>query len=109
MMRVALCSVWMVAVSAEAADSQGAPVITVTGQGSGSSLEERVTKLERVLDGQALADLLTRIQRLQQDVQKLRGDLEVQDNDINGIKQRQRDLYLDIDRRLQQLETAMEA
>jgi tol-pal system protein YbgF len=114
MRRGALCSVvatcvWMLTVSAEAADSQGAPVITVTGQGSESSLEARVTKLERVLNGQALTDLMTRIQRLQEDVQKLRGDLEVQDNDINGIKQRQRDLYLDIDRRLQQLETAMAA
>lgn len=111
MMRVVLCSVLAASISAltaplAVADTQGAPVVTVTGQAAGSSLEARVTKLERVLDGQALADLLTRIQRLQQDVQKLRGDLEVQGNDINGIKQRQRDLYLDIDRRLQQLETA---
>jgi tol-pal system protein YbgF len=111
MMRVALCGVLAASISAltaplAVADTQGAPVVTVTGQAAGSSLEARVTKLERVLDGQALADLLTRIQRLQEDVQKLRGDLEVQGNDINGIKQRQRDLYLDIDRRLQQLESA---
>ncbi len=111
MMRVVQCGVLAASISAltapaAVADTQGAPVVTVTGQAAGSSLEARVTKLERVLDGQALADLMTRIQRLQEDVQKLRGDLEVQGNDINGIKQRQRDLYLDIDRRLQQLETA---
>jgi tol-pal system protein YbgF len=111
MMRVALCGVLAAGISAltaplAVADTQGAPVVTVTEQAPGSSLEARVAKLERVLDGQALADLLTRIQRLQEDVQKLRGDLEVQGNDINGIKQRQRDLYLDIDRRLQQLEGA---
>jgi tol-pal system protein YbgF len=114
MRRVALCgvlamAVWAATVSAAAAESQGAPVITVTGEAPGSSLEARVAKLERVLGGQALADLLTRIQRLQEDVEKLRGDLEVQGNDINGIKQRQRDLYLDIDRRLQQLEAAVAA
>lgn len=114
MTRVALCGVlaasaWAAMAPAGAADSQGAPVVTVTGQAAESSLEARVAKLERVLDGQALADLMTRIQRLQEDVQKLRGDLEVQGNDINGIKQRQRDLYLDIDRRLQQLETAAAA
>ena len=104
---LAVCVAALTAVPAAAADSsQGAPVVTVTGQSGDASLEARVSKLERVLDGQALADLLTRIQRLQQDVQKLRGDLEVQGNDINGIKQRQRDLYLDIDRRLQQLEAA---
>jgi len=111
-MRVALygvlaMSVWAVmTVTAQAADSEGAPVITVTGGAAGSSLDARVTKLERVMNGQALADLMARIQRLQEDVQKLRGDLEVQDNDINGIKQRQRDLYLDLDRRLQRLESA---
>jgi len=112
MTRVALCgvlavSVWAVMSPARAADDQGAPVITVTGQSSGSSLEARVSKLERILQGQA--ELLSRIQRLQEDVQRLRGDLEVQGNDISGIKQRQRDLYLDVDRRLQQLESATAA
>jgi len=103
-------AVWT-AVPAAAADSQGAPVVTVTGgqAGAGQSLEARVSKLERVVEGQALADLLVRIQRLQEDMQRLRGDLEVQANDINGIKQRQRDLYLDIDRRLHQLEVSASA
>lgn len=105
---LAMC-VWLVVAPAVAADSDGAPVITVTGQTNESSLEARVSKLERVLGGQALTELLTRIQHLQEDVQKLRGDLEVQGNDINGIKQRQRDLYLDIDRRLQQLEASVAA
>jgi tol-pal system protein YbgF len=113
MMRVILGSVLVMsalAVNAEAADSQGAPVVTVTPQAAaGPPLEERVSKLERMVEGQALADLLTRIQRLQEDVQRLRGDLEVQANDLNGLKQRQRDLYLDIDRRLQQLETSAAA
>ena len=114
-MRVALCGVlalstWAVVnTPVQADDSQGAPVVTITGDASESALEARVAKLERVLNGQGLAELLTRIQRLQEDVEKLRGDLEVQGNDLNGIKQRQRDLYLDIDRRLQQLETAAAA
>lgn len=114
-MRSALCGVLAavalaMTVSARAADSEGAPVVTVTGQSAANaSLDARVAKLERLLEGQALADLLTRIQHLQEDVQKLRGDLEVQGNDLNGLKQRQRDLYLDIDRRLQQLETSVAA
>lgn len=97
--------------TAAAADSQGAPVVTVTGGqgGAGLSLESRISKLERVVEGQALADLLLRIQRLQADMQQLRGELEVQANDIKGIKQRQRDLYLDIDRRLHQLEVSVAA
>lgn len=102
----AAVAVWTAAVPLALADSQGAPVVTITNQPGANSLEARVTKLERVVEGQALADLLQRIQRLQDDVQRLRGDLEVQANDLNGLKQRQRDLYLDIDRRLRLLETA---
>ena len=111
--RAALCGMlataaWVMTASVQAADSDGAPVVTVTGQSAAdAALDARVAKLERLLEGQALADLLTRIQHLQEDVQRLRGDLEVQGNDLNGLKQRQRDLYLDIDRRLQQLETSV--
>jgi len=107
--RWAAAAAWLVATPVALADSQGAPVVTITSQSSGSSLDARVSKLERVVEGQALANLLERIQRLQEEVQRLRGDLEVQSNDISGIKQRQRDLYLDIDRRLHQLETAAAA
>jgi tol-pal system protein YbgF len=91
------------------ADGEGAPVVTIPTQAAPTSLEARVSKLERVVEGQALADLLERIQRLQEDVQRLRGDLEVQNNQLDGLKQRQRDLYLDIDRRLRQLETSASA
>lgn len=98
---------WAQVAPAAAADSQGAPVVTISSQpAAGPSIEARISKLERMVEGQALADLLLRIQRLQEDVQKLRGDLEVQANELNGIKQRQRDLYLDIDRRLRQLEVS---
>jgi tol-pal system protein YbgF len=103
----AMLAVTVTAAMPATADTQGAPVVTITPQtATGPSLDARVSKLERVVDGQALADLLDRIQRLQEDVQKLRGDLEVQSNDLDGIKQRQRDLYLDIDRRLRQLEVS---
>ncbi len=88
------------AVSVEAAETRGAPVISVTQ--SGSQLEARVTQLERKLENQSLMDIFATVQRLQEEVQKLRGDLEVQANELEGIKKRQRDLYLDIDRRLQQ-------
>jgi len=100
-----LAAACMAAASAAAADLQGAPVVTITPQSdAGPPIEARISKLERMVDGQGLADLLMRVQHLQEDVQRLRGDLEVQANELNGIKQRQRDLYLDIDRRLRQLE-----
>ena len=94
-----------------AADARGgAPVVSATQPNNlEPPLEARISKLERMLEGQALTDMLMRIQRLQQDVQTLRGELEVQANEINGIKQRQRDLYMDVDRRLEQLNTAAPA
>jgi len=74
-------------------------------KGAGDAgLEQRVARLERKLDSQGLVDMLSRIEQLQSDVQRLRGELEVQSHTIDELKQRQRDLYADIDRRLSQLE-----
>jgi len=69
-------------------------------------LDARVTRLESLLDDQTLLDMLQRLDELQKEVQELRGSVEVQGHDIDGIKQHQRDLYLDIDRRLRQFETS---
>lgn len=66
------------------------------------SLEARVDRLERLLQGQALVDMMMKIDNLQTEVQELRGQNEVFAHEIEGMKKRQRDLYLDIDRRLRQ-------
>lgn len=65
---------------------------------------ERIQRLERMMESQGLVDLLMRMENLQQEIQQLRGDSEVQGHTLNDIKKRQRDLYIDIDRRLLQLE-----
>ncbi|MBI1424385.1 MAG: tol-pal system protein YbgF [Gammaproteobacteria bacterium] len=66
--------------------------------------EERLDRLERILNSQGLGDMLMRMDTLQSEIQKLRGDLELQSHQLDEIKQRQRDLYVDIDRRLLRLE-----
>ena len=66
--------------------------------------EERLSRLERILESQGLADMLMRMDNLQNEIQKLRGDLELQSHQLDEIKQRQRDLYVDVDRRLLRLE-----
>ena len=71
-----------------------------------NGLEKRVQRLEKLLESQGLVDLYLRLEALQKEVQQLRGDVEQHGFAVNGIKQRQRDLYLDIDRRLSQLENA---
>lgn len=71
---------------------------------SKSELEDRIQRLERRLDSRSLIDLLEQVKALQRDVQQLRGDIEVQTHNMEGLQKRQRDLYLDIDRRLHRLE-----
>ena len=71
---------------------------------SKGELETRVKQLERKLDSRGLLDLLEQVSNLQSEVQQLRGDIEVQTHNMEGLQKRQRDLYLDIDRRLHRLE-----
>lgn len=70
----------------------------------GMSTEERIARLERILESQGLVDMLLRLDSLQNEVQTLRGEIELQAHQLEEIKQRQRDLYVDIDRRLLSLE-----
>jgi tol-pal system protein YbgF len=48
--------------------------------------------------------MLQQIELLQQEIAKLRGEIEVNNHVIDQMKNRQRDLYTDIDRRLQSIE-----
>ena len=75
--------------------------------GSQMSLEQRLERLERLMESQALVDMLMRLDSVEADTQTLRGDVESLNHDMDGIKQQQRDLYLDIDRRLRQVELAV--
>lgn len=68
------------------------------------TLEDRLAKLERMAENQPLLEIMKRLDSLQAEVQRLRGEMDVQLHEMQGIKDRQRDLYVDIDRRLKQLE-----
>lgn len=90
---------------------QPAPVIEATGESglsgaTANSLEKRLERLERLLENQTLVDLATRMDSMQNEIQQLLGQMEEQTHEIDQLKKRQRDLYLDIDRRLQQAEQA---
>lgn len=53
---------------------------------------------------EALADLLQQLESLQTELRRLRGQVELQSNEIERLKARQRDLLADIDRRVSELE-----
>ena len=49
-------------------------------------------------------EMLARVERLQAEIQELRGLIEQQAHEISNLKKRQQNSYTDIDMRLQQLE-----
>ena len=73
------------------------------------SLDERLKRLERLLGTESLLKLFDEVESLGTEVRELRGQIEEQSHAINQLKQRQRDLYLDADQRLQRLESASPA
>jgi len=70
-----------------------------------ANLNARLQRLERSLSGSSLLQLAQSLQELQREVRELRGELEVQSRDIRRLRNRQRDLYLDLDKRLLAIET----
>ena len=69
-----------------------------------ASLEQRVAKMERMLDSGTLLRLLQSVEELKAEVRALRGQLEQQQYSLSQMTDRQRELYLDVDRRLQRME-----
>lgn len=71
------------------------------------STKQRLERLESLMDSQTLVDIMFQLQTLQKEVTKLRGQIEEFSHENKGVKERQRDLFLDLDRRLQKIENAM--
>jgi len=76
----------------------------VSSSQQGSSLEQRLDRIERMVDSQGLVDILQQLQQLQREISMLRGDIETQNYNLDQLTRRQRDLYTDVDQRLQRLE-----
>ncbi len=69
------------------------------------TIQERLARLERNSgNAQGIAELVTQVQQLQQEVAELRGQLERQAFELESLKKRQKVLYVDLDSRVQALE-----
>ena len=77
-----------------------APNGTAAPQQPPLTLDQRVTRMEHMLESGTLVDMLTRLNSMEQELQTMRGELELQQHDLDDLQKHQRDLYLDIDRRL---------
>ncbi len=65
------------------------------------AMDARMQRVERVANSEALVNLSQRINALQREMQQLRGENEQLTHELNTLKTRQREQFLDIDRRLQ--------
>lgn len=69
-----------------------------------NELDSRIQKVERVVTNQSLVELSQRVEALEADARRLRGELDIASNETGGARKAQRDLYADLDKRLAALE-----
>jgi len=77
-----------------------------------STVQEQLKKLTaemqrmgRLVDNSAMLEMIQQVDQISEDINLLRGEIEVQGNEISEIKKGQRTLYQDIDRRLRDMES----
>ena len=65
------------------------------------AIDSRLQRLERVNTNQALVNMSQRIDALKREIQLLRGENEQLAHELNQLKTRQREQFLELDRRMQ--------
>lgn len=73
------------------------PAISVAQEGD---LQQRVDRLERIIQGQGLANLIAQVDRLQNEVKRLNGTNEELQHQLEQMQKRQREQYIDLDERI---------
>ncbi len=69
------------------------------------TVQQRLERVERLLSAEVLQQQSAVVDAIKQEVALLREQLEQQEYELETLKQRQRSLYLDMDRRLSSLES----
>jgi len=79
--------------------------------GNNSELRQQISSLKQEMQGQldtvknAQFELANQVEETRAENARLRGQIEVLLNEIESLKNRQRDFYIDLDNRMRQLET----
>ncbi|MEO1574625.1 MAG: tol-pal system protein YbgF [Pseudomonadota bacterium] len=68
-----------------------------------TELEERLIRVERVVNNQSLLDLNAQVAQMRTEVNALRGDVETTQFNLDGLADRSRDQYVDLDGRIEEL------
>ena len=72
-----------------------------------ADVEDRLERIERLLESGALAEMSNRQEQLRNEVSRLTGELESTRREMEDLRRQQRDLYGDLDERIRDLESAM--
>ncbi|MEM9172910.1 MAG: tol-pal system protein YbgF, partial [Pseudomonadota bacterium] len=71
-----------------------------------NEIERRLQRVERVVQNDSLVQLVARVDALSRDIDALSGQVEASNYETETMAERQRELYRDLDQRLQAIETA---
>ena len=71
------------------------------------TLDQRVGELEAQARNRSIIDLFNQVETLKTEFARLRGQIEVLQNEMENTQKRQRDLYVDLDGRLRKMEATM--
>jgi len=69
-----------------------------------AEMDGRLLRIERILSNQSLMEQSQRVDTLLTEVRALRGQIETLQHNQDSVKKQQRDLYADLDKRLQVVE-----
>ena len=72
----------------------------------GNDNEARIAKLEELIRGIGVVELVRSLEQTNAEIARLRGQIEVLTNENQQLQKRQRDFYLDLDTRMKRLEGA---
>lgn len=73
-----------------------------------TDIEARLMRIERVFENESLIQLSSELSQLRSETAALRGEIETLRYETQGSAERQRDLYVDVDQRLQALEQSQQ-
>jgi len=71
------------------------------------TLDQRVGELEAQARNRSIIDLFNQVETLKTEFARLRGQIELLQNEMENTQKRQRDLYVDLDGRMRKMETQL--
>ena len=71
------------------------------------AIDQRVGELEAQARNRSIIDLFNQVETLKAEFARLRGQIEVLQNEMENTQKRQRDLYVDLDGRLRKMEASL--